>query len=61
MLDNNPQTVAIVASGSDLYQLHNDGSIWQYTGAACVGGGCFGWLRVDDNGDTKSITTGGHK
>jgi len=60
MLDNNPRTVAIVASGSDLYQLHNDGWIWQYTGAAC-GGDCPGWLRLDDNGDTKSITTGGDK
>jgi hypothetical protein len=54
------QGIAIAASGSDLYEQHNDGWIWQYTGAPC-GGGCPGWLRLDDNGDTKSIAAGGAK
>jgi hypothetical protein len=31
-LDNNAATVAIVASGNALYQLHNTGLIWRYTG-----------------------------
>lgn len=31
-LDNNPATVDIVASGGHLYQRHNTGRIWIYTG-----------------------------
>ena len=31
-LDSNPATVRIVAAGTDLFQLHRDGKIWQYTG-----------------------------
>lgn len=41
-LDNNPKTTAIAADGNGtLYQLHYDGTIWQYTGT--------GWLEVDKN------------
>ena len=32
MLDNNTKTVDIAADGGAVYQLHNDGMIWRYTG-----------------------------
>jgi hypothetical protein len=31
-LDNNPATVQIAADGNALYQRHNTGRIWVYTG-----------------------------
>ena len=54
-LDNNPKTVAIVAAGDRLYQLHNDGWIWRYTGTPCNGERCPGWERLDDNAKTVAI------
>jgi hypothetical protein len=47
------------AAGGDLYQLHKDGQIWQYTGTACSGAACPGWLLLDRNPQTKSIVTAG--
>ena len=32
LLDNNPAMVAIAAGGTQLYQRHNSGFIWRYTG-----------------------------
>ena len=62
-LDNNPKTVAIVASGTHhdqvLYQLHNDGWIWQFTGGPCVGNSCPGWQRLDRNSKTVAIAAAG--
>jgi hypothetical protein len=34
-----------------LYQLHNDGSIFEYTGPPLTG-----WLKLDDNPATTAIT-----
>jgi hypothetical protein len=61
-LDNNPKTVALAAAGTHheqaLYQLHNDGWIWQFT-SPCVGSSCAGWQRLDRNSKTVSITAAG--
>jgi astacin len=32
LIDENPATIAIVAGGGNLYQLHNNGRIWRYLG-----------------------------
>ena len=55
MLDNNPQTAA-AAAGDPFYQLHNDGTIWRYTGVPCTGSSCPGWWLLDNNPAAKAIT-----
>ena len=55
MLDDNPQTGA-AAAGDPFYQLHNDGTIWRYTGVPCTGASCPGWWLLDNNPGTKAIT-----
>ncbi len=56
LLDNNLATVAIVAEGNNLYQLHNNGRIWKYTGTPLTG-----WLELDNNPRTKQIAAAGGK
>jgi len=55
-LDNNPASVAIVADGGDLYQLHNTGKIWKYVGPPLTG-----WQQLDNNPATKQIVAAGGK
>jgi hypothetical protein len=70
MLDNNPRTKFSRAADGDnnrlyqlhapkLYQLHNNGSIWQSTGGACSGDSCPHWQRLDNNPRTKAIAASG--
>lgn len=70
MLDNNPRTKFSLASDSNnnrlyqlhapkLFQLHNNGAIWQSTGQPCQGDSCPGWQRLDNNGRTEKITASG--
>jgi hypothetical protein len=67
MLDDNFRTTQI-GSGSGqldqlhgglLYELHNDGSIWRYTGIPCGGPSCIGWQELDMNHATAAITAAG--
>ncbi|MET3805630.1 hypothetical protein ABIB25_002634 [Nakamurella sp. UYEF19] len=53
-LDDNPATVDIVASGGNLYQLHNSGRIWIYTGTPHTG-----WMELDNNPATAQIAADG--
>jgi hypothetical protein len=48
MLDDNGATVQIAADGNDLFQLHNSGRIWRFTGTPCSGNSCPGWQMLDD-------------
>ena len=65
-LDNNSRT-GMIAAGNDLYQLHtdpiyqlhNDGWIWRYTGEECQGDFCPGWERLDRNPRTRNIVGSG--
>jgi hypothetical protein len=65
-LDNNPRT-GMVAAGNQLfqlhtdplYQLHNDGWIWRYTGTECDGETCPGWQRLDNNANTVQLAAAG--
>jgi hypothetical protein len=59
LLDNNPKTTAIVAAGTQLYQLHEDGAIWRYTDTPCSGNSCPGWQRLDNNPKTAAIVAAG--
>jgi hypothetical protein len=52
-LDDNPATTTIVAAVAQLYQMHGDGSIWQYTGPPMTG-----WQLLDNNSNTKKIAAG---
>ena len=54
MLDNNPATVDIVAAGDQLYQRHDNGRIWRYTGPPLTG-----WQELDNNPATYQIVAGG--
>lgn len=72
MLDNDPNTreiaAGVVPSGFDsldgypkappLYQRHEDGTIWLYTGKPCGGGSCLGWKKLDDNGAVSIVAAG---
>jgi Astacin (Peptidase family M12A) len=53
-LDDNPATVDIVASDGQLYQRHDSGRIWVYTGTPHTG-----WLELDDNPATVQIVADG--
>src|ERR1035438_2041412 len=44
-----------------LYQVHLDGSIWQYTGEPCEGSSFLGWVKLDNNPITAFIAAGGGK
>lgn len=54
-LDNNAATVDIVASGGHLYQRHNTGRIWIYTGTPHTG-----WQELDNNPATVQIAADGN-
>jgi hypothetical protein len=67
-LDNNSRTGMIAAGNAlyqlhtdPLYQLHNDGGIWRYTGQECEGDFCPGWERLDNNIKTRSIVAAGRQ
>jgi V8-like Glu-specific endopeptidase len=53
-LDNNAASVAIIADGNNLYQLHKTGLIWKYTGTPFTG-----WQELDNNPATKQIVAAG--
>ena len=48
-IDRNAQTIALAASSDNLFQLHQNGSIWVWTGRACDASGCPHWRRIDRN------------
>ncbi|NVJ59505.1 MAG: hypothetical protein HWE27_03900 [Gammaproteobacteria bacterium] len=54
-LDRNPQTKQIVADEGGLYQLHDNGSIWRFTGRPCDTDWCRGWEKLDNNPRTEQI------
>ena len=56
LLDNNPVSVSILAEGNNLYQLHNNGRIWKYTGTPLTG-----WRELDNNPRTKQIAAANGK
>ncbi len=61
-LDDNPLSGMIAAAGNlyqlhtdPLYQSHNDGSLWRYTGTDCNGNFCPGWAELDNNSGTVAM------
>jgi Immunoglobulin I-set domain len=54
-LDQNPVTKSVTAGGNRLYQLHDDGKIWQFIGQPLTG-----WVLIDQNPATKAITAAGN-
>lgn len=56
LLDNNAATVSAVSDAGNLYQLHNTGKIWRYTGPPMTG-----WQEIDNNpASIKIITSAGY-
>ncbi|MGC9951912.1 MAG: hypothetical protein ABSF64_36675 [Bryobacteraceae bacterium] len=48
------------ATGTGLYEMHTDGTVWQYQGGEpCKEGVCSGWLQIRGAGNTYSIAGGG--
>ncbi len=43
----------------ELYQLHNSGAIWRYTGTPCNGNSCPGWQRLDNNPRSIAVASSG--
>jgi hypothetical protein len=58
-IDNNPKAVAVTANSANVYELHNDGSIYQWDNKDCTAGDCKGWILLDDNPLTSAISAGG--
>jgi hypothetical protein len=54
-LDNNSATKKIVAAGGHLYQLHNSGHIFKFTGTPLTG-----WEQLDNNPATVDIVAAGN-
>ena len=52
LIDNNPKTIN---NRLGIFQLHNDGEIWQYTGQSCLFDKCSGWILIDKNRKTIDI------
>lgn len=52
-LDNNPATIGVAANDKNgsVFELHKDGSIWQYTGTPLTG-----WRQIGDNAAAVSIS-----
>jgi hypothetical protein len=44
-------TFPALSEPGDLYQLHQDGLLWKYTGTPCGGGSCPGWKLIEDSGN----------
>lgn len=72
MLDNNPRSQFSLAAdqsndklyqlhASKLFQLHDNGSIWQSMGDTCSGNQCPSWQKLDNNSRTKAITASAGK
>ncbi len=60
LIDVNPGTVRIRAGFRRLYQMHNDGKLYESTGLACTDGGCPGWAEIDGNKSTFTFVAGGY-
>lgn len=54
-LDRNARSMSLAATTEGLFQLHNNGGIWHWTGQPCSGGSCPHWQRIDRNPAAKSI------
>ncbi|GEA90233.1 membrane dipeptidase [Cellulomonas cellasea] len=50
LLDDNPATELVAAAWGRLFQLHDNGRIWEYTGVPRVG-----WAEIDTNPATKAL------
>lgn len=59
LIDNNPKTIQVIEGSNGVFQLHNDGQIWQWLGKPCDGNSCPHWVMIDNNPATKKITTVG--
>lgn len=59
MMDDNPDTVDIVASLNNVYQRHRNGDIWKFTGTFCTEGSCPGWVRIGNDPSTAMLAADG--
>jgi hypothetical protein len=60
-LDDNNESVRIAATGTNLYQLWNNGEIWEYTGTPCGSSSCTGWKNLFNDPNTFELVAGGNK
>jgi hypothetical protein len=51
----------MAASGRNVFQLHDDRSIWRSTGIPCAGGSCPGWEMLDSSPATSAIAASGNQ
>ena len=58
MLDVNPSTVGIAVGedADEIYQLHDTGEIFAYTGNPCVQYTCSGWRSISPRNDSSKET-----
>lgn len=49
----------LAAHAQQLYQLHNNGWTFRYTGTPCSGESCTGWEALDNNPRTRVLEAAG--
>ncbi|MEE2690714.1 MAG: hypothetical protein VX640_04140 [Pseudomonadota bacterium] len=54
-IDRNRRSVAMAATVENVFQLHDNGEIWVWTGRPCDGGSCPHWRRIDRNPKATAI------
>jgi hypothetical protein len=58
VLDTNNATTSISAGAGTVFELHNNGQIWEWTGQGCTSSSCPGWIELDDNTAATAIAAG---
>jgi hypothetical protein len=53
LIDNNGSTLNVTAGGGNVYQMHESGHVWKYTGTPMV------WDLIDENLATRQIVADG--
>jgi len=60
LVDRNPRTQEIAATGNALFQRHVDGKLWKWYGRTpCTATECPGWGLIDRNPSTREIAAAG--
>jgi hypothetical protein len=55
-LGQDTPTTAAIEQVETVFQRHNDGKVFRWTGAPCSGTSCTGWVMLDNNPGTVEIS-----
>jgi hypothetical protein len=54
-IDNNPGSIAVAATDTQIFQLHEGGAIWRWREQPCLGAACPSWTRIGNNPQAIAI------